>query len=423
MIFATKDLLVNFLFIILPLLLVQTFSLLKYKYRIEELKKWIFLIVPAISIILCMLFPIAIDDQYIWDLRAIPFIIGGLYGGYKLGGILLAIILVVRFLLGGDGFYVIVFSYSILFLLLLTISKYYLKLTLIQKLLACCSLIFVSIVTKLIFLELFFDVAMDIFIWSQYIASNVICMFFTTILWEVIRTNLEVLEKIIKAEKLETVSHLAASISHEVRNPLTITRGFVQLLSDEDTSKNSRERYIGIALEELDRATEIINDYLTFARPVLEKKEKINVLDEIVHTVKIIIPFANMNGVNVRFPLINNANIFVIGERKKFQQCLINILKNGVESMQKGGELEIDLTSLHPYIQINIRDEGKGMTQEQINRLGEPYFTTKEKGTGLGMMVSYSIIRGMEGEIDVESQEGKGTCFSIKLPIVHSQIG
>ena len=88
--------------------------------------------------------------------------------------------------------------------------------------------------------------------------------------------------------------------------------------------------------------------------------------------------------------------------------------------MQNNGELQIFQTYTNGMIEIDIQDQGKGMTQEQINRLGEPYFTTKEKGTGLGMMVSYSIIKGMNGTIDVTSECEKGTRFTLKLPIIHT---
>ena len=212
------------------------------------------------------------------------------------------------------------------------------------------------------------------------------------------------------------VGHLAASISHEVRNPLTVSRGFIQLLS-EDISAQSRKEYAEIALMELDRATEVINDYLTFAKPTLEKEEKVNIHEEIQHAVNVITPLATMNGVQLSLSLLEQEQYFTKGERKKFQQCLINILKNGIESMEDGGNLRIEQGVTDNMIIIKIRDEGKGMTQEQINRLGEPYFTTKEKGTGLGMMVSYSIIKGMKGTIKVSSEYGKGTCFTLKLPI------
>ena len=91
-------------------------------------------------------------------------------------------------------------------------------------------------------------------------------------------------------------------------------------------------------------------------------------------------------------------------------------MKNGIESIVHQGKLQITQSYADGMIHIDIQDDGKGMTKEQIDRLGEPYFTTKEKGTGLGMMVSYSIIKGMNGIIHVKSQPGVGTCLTIKLP-------
>ncbi|HWO77725.1 MAG TPA: ATP-binding protein [Bacillus sp. (in: firmicutes)] len=224
-----------------------------------------------------------------------------------------------------------------------------------------------------------------------------------------------------KSEKLEIVSHLAASISHEVRNPLTVAKGFMQMFY-EDLTEDSKKQLWGIAIQELDRAAEIINDYLMFAKPAIENKEIINIRHELQHAVNIVTPLANMNTVQIHLPLRNDEDSFILGDRQKLQQCLINVLKNGIEAMPNGGELQILLHQHHSDLQIDIHDSGKGMTQEQINRLGEPYFTTKEKGTGLGMMVSFSIVKGMNGSINVTSEPQKGTCFSIKLPL-HQKVG
>lgn len=224
-----------------------------------------------------------------------------------------------------------------------------------------------------------------------------------------------------KSEKLEIVSHLAASISHEVRNPLTVAKGFLQLFY-EDLTEESKKQLWGIAIQELDRATEIINDYLMFAKPAIENKEMINIWNELQHAVTIVTPLANMNTVQIHLSLRNDEDSFVLGDRQKLQQCLINVLKNGIEAMPNGGKLQVTLHHHHSDLQIDIYDSGKGMTQQQINRLGEPYFTTKEKGTGLGMMVSFSIIKGMNGSINVTSEPQKGTCFSIKFPL-HQKIG
>ena len=146
-------------------------------------------------------------------------------------------------------------------------------------------------------------------------------------------------------------------------------------------------------------------------RSILTKKYNI--------AINVICPLSTMNGVEIEQEIYDpEQNQFMtIGERKKFQQCLINIMKNGIESMNsKGGKLQIHLSGFQDTVNITISDQGVGMSQEQINRLGQPYFTTKEKGTGLGMMVSYSIVKGMNGTIHVSSELGKGTCFRLTLP-------
>ena len=146
-------------------------------------------------------------------------------------------------------------------------------------------------------------------------------MFISTLLLEVILTNFQVLQNLVKAEKLQTVSHLAASISHEVRNPLTASRGFIQLLSD-DISTETRKQYVDIALQELDRATEVINDYLTFAKPTLDTTETINISEEIQRAVKVIMPLANMNAIQIQLSLLPGDSYFVRGRKKKIPAML-----------------------------------------------------------------------------------------------------
>jgi two-component system, sporulation sensor kinase B len=112
---------------------------------------------------------------------------------------------------------------------------------------------------------------------------------------------------------------------------------------------------------------------------------------------------------------------FIKGDRQRFRQCFINILKNAVEAMPNGGQLYIETHYSQDYVTICIRDTGIGMTSEQLERLGEPYYSTKGKnGTGLGMMVVYSIVRAMHGFIKVESELDAGTTFYIKFPTIIS---
>ncbi|HZG74021.1 MAG TPA: ATP-binding protein [Chondromyces sp.] len=411
----TRDLLANFLLTLLPMFLIQMLYLFKYTYRIEKSKKWFVAMFPFLSILLCMLYPFALGIGFIWDLRAIPLIVGTLYGGYRLGFLLLLEILVLRFLMGGDGFFVTLYAYPIMTVLASIVSKRYLNGTIKSKVIIGVSLSFTSSILVLSFSEQIYEVSMTESTWIQYFIIVNLGMLVTLLLLEVILTNSNILQKLIKAEKLEVVSHLAASISHEVRNPLTVSRGFMQMLKD-DVSADTKKEYVSIAIQELDRASEIINDYLTFAKAVPDKEEEIDVVKLIHHASNVITPLANMNGVEIDVSGTDDTRCIVLGEVKKFEQCMINILKNGIESMKTGGKLQIFIEHRHPYIQIIIQDEGMGMTPEQLSRLGEPYFTTKDKGTGLGMMVSFSIINGMGGKVNVESEYGKGTCFTILLP-------
>lgn len=413
----TKDLLINFLFILISLFLMQMIYLFRYVYRLEKSKKWPLVIFPAISIVVCMLDHVAFNKDFVWDLRWIPFILGALYGGYRLGFLLLGIILFIRFFTGGIvGFYVVCSTYPIIGFLGMYVSKYFVKMTIKQKVAVSILLTILALVSTNFIASSFMDKNTNNLFWTHYGMIHILGVLISILLLEVILTNCRVLQNLVKAEKLQSVSHLAASISHEVRNPLTASRGFIQLLSD-DISENTRKQYVDIALQELDRATEVIDDYLTFAKPTHDTNATINISKEVQHAVNVIMPLANMNAIQIQLSLLPDDYYFVRGERKKFQQCLINILKNGIESMPSNKKLRINQSYYKNILQITICDEGIGMTQEQINRLGEPYFTTKEKGTGLGLMVSYSIIKSMGGTILVTSEPRKGTCFSLRFPI------
>lgn len=219
-----------------------------------------------------------------------------------------------------------------------------------------------------------------------------------------------------KLEHLHTVSQLAASISHEVRNPLTVTRGFIQLLRDPVLTEEKKSLYIQLSLHELERAERMITDYLSFAKPSLEHLDRFEVNQELDYIVQIIKPYASMRDITVHINK-EDRELWISGDHKKFHQSFINIIKNGIEAMDQNGELTITSKQLHDHVLIEVQDTGKGMDAEQLKKLGTPFYTTKDKGTGLGAMVAFSIIREMEGEIEMNSEVGKGTCISVLFPL------
>ncbi|HHY73647.1 MAG TPA: PAS domain S-box protein [Bacillus bacterium] len=224
-------------------------------------------------------------------------------------------------------------------------------------------------------------------------------------------------EEMNRLTQLKTVSEIAASISHEVRNPLTVTRGFTQLLKDNSLTDDQRNQYIRLSLDELDRAERIIGDYLTFAKPSIENVEILDLTKELEYIIQVINPYATLNNISVEVNMVDG-EVPIFGEKQKLHQSLLNIVKNGIEAMEEGGQLTIQLKKMEENVLLEIKDSGKGMSAEQIQKLGTPYYSTKEKGTGLGTMVAFSIIKAMQGEFEVESKLGEGTCFHISFPLV-----
>jgi two-component system sporulation sensor kinase B len=351
-----------------------------------------------------------------YDLRVVPLILGCLYLPRKLGVKLFIYSVVIRALFGISlGFYISVFIYGIQSIFLLLIHNWFHSLRAKKKIIIS---VVVSILSSLLFIIVtkIFNQSLTTSQWAIYILSTSIGTGIMCAAFEFYNRNYSMREKIIKSEKIEAVSHLAASISHEVRNPLTSIKGFLQLISDDSFNKEKKDEFIKIALDEIQRAEQIINDYLTFAKPSLDSYEKIKISDQLTKTINIIQPLAIMGNVRIRKKLDTNAYFY--GDFSTFQQCIINFLKNSIDAMPNGGILHVESYLEDDLAVVIIKDTGIGMTSEQVRKLGEPYFSTKgTKGTGLGMMVSYGIIRSMKGVIDVESNIDKGTTFTITFPV------
>ncbi|MDR0268243.1 HAMP domain-containing sensor histidine kinase [Paenibacillus sp.] len=208
-----------------------------------------------------------------------------------------------------------------------------------------------------------------------------------------------------RSEKVEIISELAASVAHEVRNPLQVTRGFLQLLHER--SANKEKEYLTHALNELDRASGIITDFLTFAKPELDQVQLLDLAGEFRHIEGIMIPLANLHGGKILLGIQDG--LYVHGNSSKFKQAFINMIKNSIEALQEDGQVHIWAYAENNEIVIHIQDNGEGMEPADIARLGEPYYSNKTKGTGLGLMVTFRIIEAMKGKIEFRSQKGVGT--------------
>ncbi|MDF2959544.1 MAG: hypothetical protein K0S39_1279 [Paenibacillus sp.] len=221
-------------------------------------------------------------------------------------------------------------------------------------------------------------------------------------------------EQLRKSEKINVMSELAASVAHEVRNPLTVVRGFLQLMKSRNGSVPPD--YIETALDELQRAEAIISDYLDIAKPKLSKLEPIPLVELTDTIVTLMGPFANLKGNVLEFQSNALGEAWMLGDPAKLKQVMINLLKNAIEASTQNGSISLRIKTESNRAKIIIKDSGCGMTKEQIERLGSPYFSTKEKGTGLGLMVAFRLIEAMEGKIEYKSEPGQGTEVMLTFP-------
>jgi two-component system, sporulation sensor kinase B len=409
-----ETLLVNVLFILFPLFVYQMFCLDKNRVK-SGWNRPVFTVLSGLSIVLCMSFPIEFFPGFMFDLRQIPFIIGALYGGYRVGGWLFLAVVGYRLAIGGNGVYVNFIAVSLIAILVPMISPMYENLKLGKKILMAVAIAEISALATIFLSHLFSDYPVQYNAVSfNYFIIQGLAMWIVVYLMETMLNNYRMRMELIKAEKMNVVSQLAASISHEVKNPITITQGFIEALEDED-SIEKRKEYVGYALEELDRAKTIINEFLTLAKPESESTEIINISHEIGYVANLMHPYAKKHNVTVNLEGLEE-DCYIVGDKPKIRQCFINIIKNSIEAMEHGGVLRLQTANKTNKIYIDITDTGIGMTEDEIQRLGTPYYSTKEQGTGLGMMIVFHAIKHMNGNITIESKKGKGTRFLITFP-------
>jgi two-component system sporulation sensor kinase B len=222
---------------------------------------------------------------------------------------------------------------------------------------------------------------------------------------------------IINSEKLESISHLCSALAHEVRNPMTVAKGFLQLITSIEFEEEKVREYVSIAISEIDQAEKIIRNFLTYARPKTEELQQIRLAEEVKKVILVLEPFANQNSVEISFDCQSYSKI--CGENTLIQQCLLNICKNAIEAMDSGGTLSITLFEDANNIYVEIQDTGIGMDEEQLKQLGKPFFSTKgDRGTGLGLMASYGILEKFNAGVKVISKKGIGTIFTLSFPLI-----
>ncbi len=248
----------------------------------------------------------------------------------------------------------------------------------------------------------------------------------------------------IESERVQALTLLAASVAHEIGNPLNALHIHLQLMERElkklrqataparssprpsapapageaDVADISRklEQYLGVARGEINRLDYIITQFLQAIRPAPPqlKAASLNVVVE--KTLELLRPELDNRGLTVKTKLARQLPAVPL-DATQMQQVLVNLVKNAIHAMTRGGTLTLQSGEGADGVWVSVADTGGGIPQEQINRIFEPFFTTKKTGTGLGLMIVQRIVRAHGGRIELESHVGRGTTFRIRLPL------
>lgn len=213
-------------------------------------------------------------------------------------------------------------------------------------------------------------------------------------------------------EKLAVIGQMATAIAHEIKNPLSSLKGFTQL--QQEVGKGN-DHYYGIMLSEIDRINSIVSDLLVLGKPNNAIKSSKNMEDIIYYVTKIL--ESHGARLNINFQVIIDESPVLICDENQIKQVLINLIKNAIEAMPEGGTVTIQSQEKNRFAVVSVIDEGCGIEQERLNKLGEPFYTTKQNGTGLGLMVTKKIIEEHGGIFSIKSELNKGTAVTISFPL------
>lgn len=376
----------------------------------------IFGLFSSFSAMLCMLYPIETLEDTHFDFRMIPILIVTLYGGWYPGVLCASIVVSLRFFIGGEYVYVGI-AVSVLALVVgLLLRSVFLR--------SANKILYGMIVISFYYLVYIFILYSTV----SFLNLNFYIVYFLSfgitfiaLVYTVERLIIanQQFDETLYLDKLSTVGQMAAAFAHEIRNPITTVRGFIQFINS-NTKDESLKQFAPLILDELDRTNKIITNYLTVAKPTDFTLSYVDINKVLKDSVELLRPFGSYRNVSIDLELAGEHYIF--SDEQHLKQAIMNIIKNGIEAIdeEQGGLLKIKKMpgENRGTVQLTFIDNGIGMSEDQLAKIGLPYYTTKSRGTGLGSMITNRLIHEMKGKIQYESKEHIGTRVSVTLPTV-----
>ncbi len=223
-------------------------------------------------------------------------------------------------------------------------------------------------------------------------------------------------EQLRRADRLSALGELSAGMAHEIRNPLGSIKGAVEILKDDYQPADDKYEFIQILLKETDRLNHIVQEFLGFAQPKQPDFRQADLNGDLESVLILTAQEAKKAGVVVEKKLDPRIGLRRL-DAGLLKQAFLNLVLNAIQAMEKGGVLRIESMLRGDNVEVSIADSGSGITEENKKKLFSPFFTTKKSGTGLGLAITYRIVENHRGTIDVESIPGKGTTFTVRIPV------
>jgi signal transduction histidine kinase len=219
---------------------------------------------------------------------------------------------------------------------------------------------------------------------------------------------------LLEAERrAQSVEHLGAQVAHEVKNPLTAARGLVQLVERHVTDEKDKQRLV-VVVTEVDRALAVLQDYLSFARPLSDLKlAPVKLLALLEDAAGVAEARLRDNGLTLQ---ISGEELEILADRQRLRDAVLNLLLNAIAALPRGGHIQLHVAKNGARVQLSVTDDGPGMSPELLGKLGQPFASGSEGGTGLGILLAESVTRQHGGALRFESEPGKGVRALLELP-------